>query len=140
MIRGLWDRQAEAIIDVTLGDADADSYRFESMAALLAQWNKIKKDKHGKHCHDQQKHFYPFVLSVDGMLGREALAVLANLSRLMAAKMDEPISHVLGWINGRIIIAVVRSYSRMIRVAQLPSPMRDREPDWYPALSLRLAQ
>ena len=38
--------------------------------------------------------FSPFVISVDGMLGREALAVLADLSRIMAAEIDEPISHV----------------------------------------------
>ena len=38
MIRGFWDRQAEAIIDVKLGDADADSYKYEPMTALLAQW------------------------------------------------------------------------------------------------------
>ena len=56
MIQGLWDRQAEAIIDVKLGDSDAYLYRFEPTVALLAQWDKIKKDKHGKHCHNQRKH------------------------------------------------------------------------------------
>ena len=76
MIRVLWYRQVEAIIDVKFGDADADSYKYEPMAALLARWETIKKDKHGKHCHDQQKQFSPFVLSVDGMLGREALVIL----------------------------------------------------------------
>ena len=37
MIRGLWDRQVEAIIDVKLGDADVDSYKYESMAALFTK-------------------------------------------------------------------------------------------------------
>ena len=36
MIRGLWDLQADAIIDIKLGDADTDSYKYEPMAALLA--------------------------------------------------------------------------------------------------------
>ena len=49
----------------------------------------------------------PFVLSIDGMLGREALVLLATLSRLMVAKIYKPILHVRGWINGRIIITVV---------------------------------
>ena len=74
------------------------------------------------------------------MLGREALVVLTNLIQLMAAKMDEPISHVHGWINGRIPILVARSYSQMIRGDRLPSPLRDREPDWEPSQGLRLAQ
>ena len=76
MVRGLWDSQVDAIIDVKLGDAAADSYKYEPMTALMSRWGTIKKDKHGKHCHDQRKHFLPFVLSVNGILGREALVVL----------------------------------------------------------------
>ena len=52
--------------------------------------------------------FSLFVLSVGGILGKEALVVLANLSQLMAAKMDEPILHVCVWINVWITIAVAR--------------------------------
>ena len=57
MIKGLWDRQVEAIIDVKLGYADADTYKYNPMTTILARWEKIKKYKHGKHCHDQRKHF-----------------------------------------------------------------------------------
>ena len=38
MVRGLWDFQVDAIIDVKLGDAEADSYNYEPVAALLAWW------------------------------------------------------------------------------------------------------
>ena len=86
MIQGLWDQQTDTIINVKPGDTDADSYKYETMAALLAWWETIKKDKHDKHCHDQQKYFLPFVLSVDGMLGRKALVVLVQLIQTMAAK------------------------------------------------------
>ena len=72
--------------------------------------------------------FFLFVISIYGILGKEALVVLANLSRVMAEKMDELISHVWGWINGRLPITVERSYYRMIRGSRLPSPLRDREP------------
>ena len=71
MIQGLCYRQAESSIDIKLDNPDADSYRFQSIAELLAHWKKINKDKHGKHCHDQGKHFSPFVLSVIGILGRD---------------------------------------------------------------------
>ena len=70
MIQGLWYGQFESIIDIKLGDTDADSYKYEPMVVLLARWETTNKDKHGKHCNDQQKQFSPFVLSVDGMLGR----------------------------------------------------------------------
>ena len=48
------------------------------------------------------------------MMGKEALVVLVTLSRVMAAKMDEPILHVTGWVNGQITIAVARSYYRVL--------------------------
>ena len=49
MIRGLRDQQVDAIIDVKLGDADTYTYKYDPMISLLARWEKIKKDKHGKH-------------------------------------------------------------------------------------------
>ena len=36
MIRVVWDYQVIAIIDVKIGDADADTYKYESMTSLLA--------------------------------------------------------------------------------------------------------
>ena len=113
MVRGLWDRQVDSIIDVKLCDADADSYKYEPMIALLSRWETIKKDKHGKQFHEQRKQFSPFVLSFDRMLRREALIVLSQLSRAMAKKREEPLSQVQGWVNRRIVIAVARSYSQI---------------------------
>ena len=130
MVRGLWGQQDDAIIDVKLGNADADSYKYETMTALLALWYTINKDKHGKHCHNQRKMFSLFVFSVDSMLGREDLVVLTQLNQTMAEKMDEPIFHARVWINGQIETAVAISYPCMIRRARLPSSLRDRETDW----------
>ena len=57
MIRGLWDLQVNAIIGVKLEDTDAEMYKYEPMTSLLIRWENIKKDKHSKHCHNQQEHF-----------------------------------------------------------------------------------
>ena len=86
MVGGLWDRQFDSIIDVKIGDSGADSYKYEPMTALLSRWENIKKDKHSKHCHNQRKHFLPFILSVDIILRREALVVLSQLSQVMSEK------------------------------------------------------
>ena len=43
MIQSSWDFQVDAIIDVELGDADADTYKYEPMASLMNRWVKIKK-------------------------------------------------------------------------------------------------
>ena len=51
---------------------------------------------------------------MDFIIGKEGIVVLATFSQLMAEKIKETISHVGGWVNGRIEIAAVRSYSHMI--------------------------
>ena len=132
MIQGLWYRQDDSIIDVKGGNADAESYKYEPMAALLDLWETIKKYKHGKHCHYQRKPFSLFVLSINGILWREYLVVLFQLIWIMETKMDELNSHVQKWINSWIGISVVRSYSCMIHRDQFPSPFRDRDPEWDP--------
>ena len=67
--------------------------------------------------------FSPFVLSVYGELGKKAQVVLATLSQLMAAKMEEPILHVNGWVSSQIVIAVAKLYYQMLRRARVPSPL-----------------
>ena len=78
MVRVLWDCQVDAIIGVKRGDSDADMYKYEPMTALMVRWDNIKKDTHSNDCHNQRKYCSPFVLSVDGMLGREAPDVLRH--------------------------------------------------------------
>ena len=75
------------------------------------------------------KKNYPFVLSADEVLGKETQVVLATLSHLMAAKMEEPVSQVKDWVNGRISIVVARLYSRMLYGSWVPSTLRTPEPD-----------
>ena len=58
------------------------------------------------------RHFYIFVLSVNGIMVNEALLVLVTLSQIMAVKMDELVSCVTGWVNGWFVIAVTRSFLR----------------------------
>ena len=101
---------------------------------------KRKEPKHSKHCQEQRNHFSPSVLSGNSILIKEALVVLADLSRLMAAKMEELILHVHGWINGHIAVAVVRSYSCMIRGDNIPRPLWYKDPNWGSGSGLVLAQ
>ena len=109
MIRGLWDIQSESIIDVKLGDSEADANKYEPIVALLAWWETIKNNNNGKHCNNQRKQFSPFVISMDGILGRKDLVLISNLSQAMDSKRSKPVLQVWGWVNSQIAIAVVRS-------------------------------
>ena len=78
---------------------------------------ETNKDKHGQAYYDQRRYFSLFVLSVDGMMGKEALVVLATFIQIMAAKMNKPILHITGWVNGWITSVVARLYYRVPRGA-----------------------
>ena len=74
------------------------------------------------------------------MMVKEALLVLATLSQIIAAKMDKPISHAIGWVNVQIAIAAVRSYYRLLRRYRPPSPFMKQEPEWVLVSGLGLVQ
>ena len=53
------------------------------MVTLLAWWDKIKKDNRINHYHEKRKRVSTFIIYVGGMLGRDSLVVLTNLSQLV---------------------------------------------------------
>eukprot|EP00957_Ditylum_brightwellii_P028195 2129152-Ditylum_brightwellii.AAC.1 len=71
-------------------DMDAKSYILKPLEKALLVWEKEKKAKYLQACLNQNKHFSPFVVLVDGMLGKEACMVLKQLSQKLAAKWDCP--------------------------------------------------
>ena len=83
---------------------------------------------------------YMFSLSVDGMLGKEALVALTNLSLLVEVKMEKPIMHVQGSVNSQIVIAVSKYYHRMIHIACPPSLLWYRDTYWESGSGLGLTQ
>eukprot|EP00957_Ditylum_brightwellii_P166849 12699567-Ditylum_brightwellii.AAC.1 len=85
MIRHLWKRQTDCILDIYITDTDTESYISHSMESVLAAQEKEKKDKYLQACLEQRRHFLPFVVSDDGMLGHEASMVLKQISW----KLDE---------------------------------------------------
>ena len=108
------------------------------MDKLFVGWDKTKKEKHEQYCYNQRRH--SFFLSVDGMMGEEALVVLTTLSLPMSVKMDKPIYHIIGWVNGRTVVSVASSYSRLICGAQAPIPLWTQKLEWASGSRFFLAQ
>eukprot|EP00957_Ditylum_brightwellii_P202372 15329844-Ditylum_brightwellii.AAC.1 len=78
MIRHLWKHQVDTIIDVRITDTDAKSYISRPLETVLAAQEK-EKGKYLNSCLEQNRHFSPFVIYVDVMLGKEAAMVLMYL-------------------------------------------------------------
>ena len=55
---------------------------------------KIEEGQARAELSQPTKTFFLFLISVDGIRGKEAQVLLANLSQLMAIKIEEPIFHI----------------------------------------------
>ena len=84
--------------------------------------------------------FSPFSISVDVMLGKEALAVLMTLSQLMAGKLEEPILQACVWVNNWITIVVLMSYYCINSVYSLTSTLQEKDMDWDSIFGLGFMQ
>ncbi len=131
LLRGFWGRGTDCIIDVRVTDTDAKSNISKDPAKVLEAHEKEKKRKYLKSCLEQRRHFTPFVVSTDGLIGKEAKTLLKKLSSLLADKWEKPYSVVCGYVNAQMSIAIVRATHLCLRGSRIPtSQMSDRRPQW----------
>jgi hypothetical protein len=71
-------------------DIDAKSNRSRAPGKVLAQHKREKKKKYLEPCLEQRWHFTPFVVSTDGLLGKEAKRLLKHFSALLLEKWEKP--------------------------------------------------
>jgi hypothetical protein len=84
LIQGCWAHGMDCIIDVRITDVDAKANRSRAPGNDLAQHKREKKKKYLGPCLEQRRHFTPFVVSTDGLLGKEAKTLLKRLSALLS--------------------------------------------------------
>jgi hypothetical protein len=138
-IRGLWSRGTDCIIDVRVTDTDAKSNLTRDPAKVLEVHEKEKKNKYLKACLEQRRDFTPFVVSTDGLIGKEAKTSLKKLSSLLAEKWGKSYSEVCGYVNARMSIAIVRATHLCLRGSRVPtSRMSNRLPQWEDKAGLSL--
>ena len=110
-IRGVWQPQVEALFDVKVVDTDAPSHRTRSPEAILESGAKEKK-----RVYEQAVgNFTPIVLSVDGLLHREAEHFLKRMAANLAHKWEKPYSQTCGYVRARLAFAIIRATSLCLR-------------------------
>jgi hypothetical protein len=86
LVRGLWARGTDCIIDVHITDVDSKSQRSKDPHKVLEAHEREKKKKYLEACLKQRRHFSPFVASTDSLLGKESQTLLKKLSALLAGR------------------------------------------------------
>ena len=109
-VRGVWIPQAEALFDVRVIDSDTASYVDHPVSSVLATAEEEKKRKYlpaAQQCHAS---FTPFVVSIDGALGHEALMFLQRLSDRLADSWGKGYGYVfMGKVH--LAFAIIRATS-----------------------------
>jgi hypothetical protein len=79
------------------------------------------------------------MVSVDGLLGKEANAVLKVLAARTATKAGKSYLNVMGHLRTRMSIAIVRKTHVCLRGSCIPtSQMCNRIPQWYDLAGMAL--
>lgn len=85
-VRGVWQPQTTTLIDVRVVDTDAPSYVNNPVSKILQTAESEKSNKYLSASLDRRASFSPFVVSIDGVLGREAECLLKVISDSLSRK------------------------------------------------------
>ncbi len=96
LIRGLWARGTDCIIDVHVTDTDAKSNLSRDPAKVLEAQEREKKRKHLKD------------------IGREVKTLMKKLSAMLAENWEKPYAEVCGYVAARMSIFIVRATHRCL--------------------------
>ena len=108
-IRGLWQPQTEALLDVRVVDTDAKSYYHCPVDQVIRSAEKEKKDKYVAAVEARRGTSTPFVVSVDGYVGQEGSRVLKRVAEVLAIKWDKQYSSVIDWIRASMTFSIIRA-------------------------------
>ncbi len=114
-VRGVWQPQDLALLDIRVIDTDATSYQTRAVKSVLRDAETSKKRKYATACTDRRAAFTPFIVSVDGAIGPEATTFIRRLSERLSLKWSRPYSRVTHWVRTRLSFAIVRATSTCLR-------------------------
>ena len=97
-----------------------------------------KKKKCLDPCLKHRRCFTPFVVSCEGMLGREADVFLKNLAKKLASKWERPRSRTTAFIRIRFAISMVRAKNRYTIGSRTMTNSISRRIDWEDGAALVL--
>ena len=139
MICDLWQNGTDSVHDMRVVNTDAKSHRTKYPERCLQEAERGKKRMYLEAYLQQRRNFSPFVASVDGLLGVEAMATLKMLASCLATKWKQPYSNTCNYVKSRIAITFVRVTHRCIQGSQVPAHrISVQRPQWEDGAGLNL--
>ena len=97
-----------------VGNTDANSHSENPPEKCLQESERVKKKMYLKACLQHHRQLSPFVASVGGLLGVEAMAILQRIAICLTTKWRQPYSQMCGYIKSRIAITLLQDRYRCI--------------------------
>ena len=129
LIRGFYEKGTNLIMDFRIYDLNQPSYQIRKPSAIL-KWAETAKKNYLNACLDQRRHVCPFVVSCEGMIGREANIFMKRLSMRLVKKWKQPYSQTVSFVRIRFPIALVRAKNRYIRGSRVLTKRISNKIDW----------
>ena len=79
---------------------------------------KEKKKKYNEAAAARHASFSPFVVSVDGYMGKEAKTVLSRVADKLSSSWGKSYAVVMGWVQARMSFAILRATNLCVRGIQ----------------------
>jgi hypothetical protein len=139
LICSLCEQGIYCILDVRVTYTDVNTYKYNNPYKVLESAEKIKKRKYLQTCTNQQHHLTPFIVYVDGLIGKEARSVINVLVQVSANNAGKPYSLYCGFLRAKLSIAIIRVTHICLRCSRIPtSHMNPICPHWEDASGIGL--
>ena len=86
-----------------------------ALVHLKPSWSLELKRVYEQAVVERRGNFTPIVLSVDGLLHREAEHFLKRMAANLAHKWEKPYSQTCGYVRARLAFAIIRATSLCLR-------------------------
>ena len=107
----------DCIIDVRVCDVNQLSYLTRKPDSIIKSAKNKKKRKLLDACFEQRYHFVPFVVSCEGLFGKEASFFMHYLAYKLATKCKRSYSTIISLLHTRFTINLVYSKNHCMRGA-----------------------
>ena len=119
-VRGFWDSQRVALFDTCIFNADANSFKNQSIQAVFEEKKKVKKSKYSKAAAERRASFTPIIASCEGILDNEAETYIRRLATIFSKKWKSSYSQAVTYIRARMQMCILRSVSLCLQGSRNP--------------------
>ena len=120
LICDFWQNGTGSVHDMRVMNTYAKSHLAKTPEKCLQEAEREKKKTHLDTYLQQRRHFYPFVASVDGLLGVESTDTLERIASRLTTKWRQNYSRACRYVKSRVAITLVRATHRCIQGSRVP--------------------